>query len=214
MITKEKLVQYLKNSEAKNLQGLAKLKTIYRPYICPFDEILNLMPDNVKLFDIGCGSGSFLSIINNFKNSDTLAGIEISEKLVQEARTILSSKIKNLTIFKYDGKNIPDEIHNYEYISMIDVFHHIPKNIQKEFLIQLYSKMSSGSYLLFKDIDASSLFVYFNKLHDLVLSNEIGNEISTNNAIKILNNIGFEMIYCSEKLMLLYPHYTILVRKP
>lgn len=214
MITKENLVQYLKNSEAKNLNGLAKLKTIYRPYICPFDEILNLLPESVKLFDIGCGSGSFLSIINNFKNSDTLAGIEISEKLVQEAKTILSSKIRNLTIFKYDGENIPDEIHQYEYISMIDVFHHIPKDLQKDFLIQLYTKMSSGSYLLFKDIDASSIFVYFNKLHDLVLSNEIGNEISTSNAIKMLKEIGFEMKYNSEKLMLLYPHYTILVRKP
>lgn len=213
MINNTQLKTFLLNSEAKELKGLAKIKTVYRPYICPFDDILNYLPNNLTLFDIGCGSGSFLSIINEFKSPVKLAGVEISNELVDNARSLFKNKNTPTDIYKYDGTNIPDQLNEYDYVSMIDVFHHIPKEQQKTFMLQLFQKMKPNTTLIFKDINQASLFVYFNKLHDLLLSSEVGNEISIKNATELLKETGFKIESIKSKQMIVYPHYTIIAKK-
>ncbi len=213
MINNKQLKTFLLNSEAKDLKGLAKIKTVYRPYICPFDDILNSLPNNLNLFDIGCGSGSFLSIINEFKSPTKLAGVEISNDLVENARSLFKSKKTKTDIYKYDGSDIPNELDQYDFVSMIDVFHHIPPAAQNDFMLQLFQKMKANSTLIFKDIDKASIFVFFNKLHDLLLSSEVGNEISVKRATDLLKKVGFTIDSVSTRQMLVYPHYTIIARK-
>jgi SAM-dependent methyltransferase len=66
-------------------------------------------PDN-KVFDIGCGSGQFCLLLNHFKRVSELMGIEISDRLVYNARQLFGSETgaKKHTFEVYDGKNIPD----------------------------------------------------------------------------------------------------------
>jgi 2-polyprenyl-3-methyl-5-hydroxy-6-metoxy-1,4-benzoquinol methylase len=213
MVTKEILFEYLKNSEAQHLKGLSKIKTIYRPYICPFDDILNQIPQGTSLFDIGCGAGSFLSILTNFNAPKKIGGIEIADHLIADARTLLSKFNVEQHIYKYDGVNIPDEIAEYAYVSMIDVYHHIPPSLQVSFMKQLYAKMKPGAILIFKDINKANPLVVMNKLHDLLLSKEIGNEISMNTALNLLKEIGFSINSTAKKTMLVYPHFTIIAQK-
>lgn len=213
MINNKQLKTFLLNSEAKDLKGLAKIKTVYRPYICPFDDILNYLPNNLSLFDIGCGSGSFLSIVDEFKKPVRLAGVEISNDLVENARSLFKNKHTPADIYKYDGNNIPDQLIEYDFVSMIDVFHHIPKEFQVSFMKQLFQKMKPNATLIFKDIDQSSAFVYFNKLHDLLLSSEIGNEVSLVNAKELLIKSRFTIESFQSRQMLVYPHYTIIAKK-
>ena len=213
MATSQELIQYLKRSEGRNLKGLAHLKTVYRPVICPFDQLLDLIPPDKKVFDLGCGSGSLLSLINEFSKPRQLGGIEVSQNLVDNARQLLSASKVPVSINFYDGLTIPDEISEYDVITLIDVFHHIPKQIQVSFFDQLYKKMKEGSMLVFKDIDGSSPLVYVNKLHDMLLAGEIGNEWSAKKAAEMLRNCGFECSEISYRRMLVYPHYTILAKK-
>jgi 2-polyprenyl-3-methyl-5-hydroxy-6-metoxy-1,4-benzoquinol methylase len=213
MLDNKIILNYLKNSEAKNLKGLSKIKTIYRPYICPFDDLLNNIPHGTSMFDVGCGAGSFLSLIANFNEPKKIAGIEISDKLIEDARSLLSKFNLEQHIYKYDGNTIPTEIAEYDYVSMIDVYHHIPPKIQEQFMHQLYSKMKPGAILIFKDINNASPFVLMNKLHDLLLSKEIGNEISLRKALGLLKSIGFHIMSVEKKQMYVYPHYTIYAKK-
>ncbi len=213
MITKQILFDYLKHSEAQNLNGLSKIKTIYRPYICPFDDILNKIPNNTSIFDIGCGSGSFLSLVSNFTAPQKIGGIEISEHLIENAKQLLAKFKIEQHIYKYDGSNIPNEIVDFDIISMIDVYHHIPVAFQVSFMKELYSKMKPGSTLIFKDINQANPLVIMNKLHDLLLSSEIGHEISFKNAQNLLKDLGFVILEKSKRTMLFYPHFTIYARK-
>lgn len=213
MLDQKTLVEYLKSSEAKNLEGLSRIKTIYRPHICPYDDLLNTIPHNTSLFDVGCGAGSFLSLFSNFNKPSKIAGIEIAENLINDARSLLSKFPIEQHIYQYDGTNIPDEIAEYDYVSMIDVYHHIPPAIQETFMKQLYAKMKPGAVLVFKDINAASPLVVMNKLHDLLLSKEIGNEISMSKAMSLLKSIGFEITHSNKKRMFVYPHFTIYAKK-
>jgi 2-polyprenyl-3-methyl-5-hydroxy-6-metoxy-1,4-benzoquinol methylase len=62
MINQKTLVDFLKNQNP-NAKFLDKLKIVYRPYIWPLNELLNEIPKNKSVFDIGCGSGQFALLI-------------------------------------------------------------------------------------------------------------------------------------------------------
>lgn len=214
MTNQTDILNYLK-TKSKNLSFIDKLKVVYRPLICPFDDLLNYIEENDSVFDIGCGSGQFCAIVAKFTSSNTIYGIEISPELVENAKIVnLEFKdSKKIQFETFDGKNIPDLIQNYSKIYLIDVLHHVPKKNQEKFIKEIYSKMSFGSKLIIKDIDASSLLVNFNKIHDLVFSKEIGNEMKMSFAKQLVKEIGFKVLDNYTKRMFVYPHYFLILEK-
>ncbi len=197
---------------------LDRMKIAYRPYICPFSDLLNLLPNQSSIFDIGCGNGMFLALVSKFKLPKAIGGVEISKKLIDNAITILenSSVGKNdqISIHTFDGQTIPHEIRSYEYIFMIDVLHHIPKTAQVEFLRKVTHTMSVGSKLILKDIDGSRPFLSkFNKLHDLLFSGEIGHELNPKYVLRELIRMNLKIHLMHKKRIFLYPHYTIVCEK-
>jgi 2-polyprenyl-3-methyl-5-hydroxy-6-metoxy-1,4-benzoquinol methylase len=213
-LNNKQLVAFLKEKIVTEASFTDKLKIAYRPYICPFADLLNELEDNASVFDVGCGSGMFLSLVQEFKKPSRIAGIEIDPKLIENAKQVL--KVGNgdsnfLSVF--DGKQLPDEISEFDYVYMIDVFHHIPVNDQYEFLTNLINKMKKGAYLVFKDINGASIFKFWNKFHDLLLAGEIGNEAKRSTIEKFFKEQPVRLISKSQKQMLLYPHFTITVQK-
>ena len=120
---------------------------------------------------------------------------------------------KELTFLSFDGKTIPDSIANYEIVYLIDVFHHVPRKQQADFIQEIFKKMSSGSILVFKDINKANPLVIFNKIHDLVFAGEIGREMSFKKAAELLSMTGFKIEKEFKKRVFVYPHYFILARK-
>lgn len=195
-----------------------RLKIKYRPYICPFSYIIEKASGHSCIYDVGCGYGQLLFVLDRFASSvfQKMKGIEISDILVGQAKEILhKNKFRSLiNIEKYIGTYIPDDIKDYDLILMIDVLHHIPKEMQKDILNQIYRKARPGAWFLLKDINAASSLVHFNKLHDLLLSKETGNEISFSMAKTWLTSFGFILRESFEHTTWWYPHYFILVEKP
>jgi 2-polyprenyl-3-methyl-5-hydroxy-6-metoxy-1,4-benzoquinol methylase len=205
-----------KNAEISPPSFVDKLKIRYRPIICPFDTLLSYAKGKKSVFDIGCGSGQFCALVAKTTAAERIMGIEINPRLVQNAGHLSREFKKNKTlIFKlFNGRILPEEIGAYEIVYMIDVFHHIPPAQQTAFMKQLEQKMKPGATLVFKDINAGSPLVLFNKIHDLVFSGECGNEITKFNAIKLLGNIGFDVHASLTKTRFFYPHYFIICSKP
>lgn len=214
LIIQSDILKYLKTKSA-NLSFIDKLKVVYRPLICPFDDLLNYIEKEDSVFDIGCGSGQFCALVAKFTPADEIYGIEISETLVQNARIVNQEfkDEKNIQFETFNGSKIPSLIQNYSKIYLIDVLHHVPKENQLEFLKEIYSKMSVGNRLILKDIDASSLFVYCNKIHDLLFSSEIGNEMQATYTKKVVEEIGFKVLESYTKRMFVYPHYFLILEK-
>ena len=216
-MTKKELSNLLAKYVPKNVSIIDRYKIIYRPYITPFVDLLNLIPAQSKIFDIGCGNGALLNLIYQTKNPLKIGGVEISKKLVDNATELLNQTVKNkvnniaeINIKQYDGINLPN-LADYDFVLLVDVIHHIPKSQLKQFFIVLKQNMKPGATLILKDIDAGKpILVLFNKLHDFIVSQEIGNEISQKNAENILIQSEFKIKSASYLRMLWYPHYTIL----
>lgn len=202
-------------SKSTNAGLVDQLKIKYRPFICPFADLLEFAEGAPSVFDVGCGSGQFCGLVSKFTSAGRIMGIEISKTLVENARQVNEefSGEKSLKFEEFDGEHIPEEIHDYDLVYMIDVFHHIPPKQQVPFMRQLFQKMRSGATLVFKDIDAGNPLVICNKVHDIVFSGEIGNEISFLKAADLLEEIGFRISKKFRKTVFTYPHFFIVCRK-
>lgn len=208
------LSRYLRSLPV-NSSFIDKLKIAYRPYICPFGPLIEYAKFSTNVFDVGCGSGQFLALLARFAAIKKLGGIEISETLINNARALLANQAGiALFLAVFDGKTLPVQINEYDLVTMIDVFHHIPPARQARFLIDLSNTMKPGAVLIFKDIDRRSPLVFFNKLHDAVLGGGAGNEISVKKAEQRLADVGFTIISVTTKTTLVYPHYIIVCKKP
>jgi 2-polyprenyl-3-methyl-5-hydroxy-6-metoxy-1,4-benzoquinol methylase len=215
MITPQALVAYLKSISPTQMRLMDKLKVNYRPLICPLHELLNMVPDGKKVFDMGCGNGSFLALVAHFCHPAKLGGIEINDVLVKNARAILTNTTEGIVfdVQLYNGSEIP-ALAEYDFVFMTDVFHHIPVKLQQSVLQQIFTRMKPGSLFVLKDIDAAKLpWVYFNKMHDAVAAGEIGNEVSAARMKELLMASGFNITQQSYKRMLWYPHYTFVCTK-
>jgi 2-polyprenyl-3-methyl-5-hydroxy-6-metoxy-1,4-benzoquinol methylase len=215
MVTTKQLIDFM-DGRAKNAKFIDRLKIVYRPYICPFDDLINELEGKTpRVMDIGCGSGQFCLLLAEFSKAKALKGIEVSQELVNNANTLLSVYKDRIQYdFKfYNGSDIPDDTASYDTIFLIDVLHHVPRKLQANFLKNIYEKMSKGSVLLLKDINAGSPLVVFNKIHDAVFSREIGNERSLGAVSDLAKQIGFTIESVKTKTLYVYPHYLIRLRK-
>ncbi|MEQ6124664.1 class I SAM-dependent methyltransferase [Pseudotenacibaculum sp. MALMAid0570] len=179
------------------------------------DLLLKQVNKEDKIFDIGCGSGQFLLVVAEFVKAKKYFGIEITDTLITNANNLFSKYQKNANyqFLKYDGEFIPQEITDYNKVYMNDVLHHIPKDKQEQFIETLYNSLASSTTFILKDMDAASILVYFNKLHDLVFSQEIGNEISMKKACELLESKGFIISKQYRKRIFWYSHYIIVCKK-
>jgi SAM-dependent methyltransferase len=161
------------------------------------------------------GSGQFALLLAEFSRVIKISGVEIDARLVSNAKRLLEpykDKVE-IEISQYNGHNLPDSIFDHDVVFLIDVLHHIPRKDQMKFLKDVYRKMKDGSYFVIKDIDGGSPLVLFNKIHDLLFAQEIGNELSLREVTKRVGEMGFKIEEIVKKRLYVYPHFTLILKK-
>lgn len=213
----QQLVEYLKQHGGPAGGGVTRLKRVYRPMICPFDTLLNLIPNQQRILDIGCGIGTFLQLLAEYRAPQSLAGIETDASLLETSRIVLSqSRLSEpARLEPYDGVNLPEWIREYKYVFLVDVFHHIPLSHHGPFLSGLFDRLQSGTTLIIKDMNADQRFwVLFNKMHDLLISRTATHERGMTQLRETLNHMGFCIRKVITQRLYVYPHFTIVCEKP
>lgn len=193
-------------------QSSSRLKTRLRPWICPFDDLLELVPERATLFDLGCGGGAWLCLVDRLRSPASLGGAEINESLVAQARAL----VPRARIEIYDGARIPEAISSAHIVTLIDVLHHVPAENQRGFLRAVHDAMAPGARLLLKDMDAADrLSTLWNRFHDRVLSGAAGWELRAATAAEWLAEAGFRCEPPRKRRMMgVYSHYLIVAEKP
>ena len=191
------------------------LKIRFRPVICPMGTLVSFVKEGEKVGDVGCGSGQFARVLAASRRPAGILGLEIDAGLVANARKMIEGTSNIPAKFDvFDGERFPDELADLDVIFLNDVLHHIGTSKQQTFLKQLVQKLRGGARLVLKDIDADSLLVVFNKLHDKLLSGDGGgNEIGCRRAIDMLGSVGLEVISVVTERRWWYPHYIVECRK-
>jgi cyclopropane fatty-acyl-phospholipid synthase-like methyltransferase len=213
--TKE-LIRFLKNSDRVSLKAFDRLKQVYRPMICPFDTLLNLIPEGEHVLEIGCGIGTFLFLLNEYRQPASLGGLETDPASIETARAVLKqmSSQGSVRLLTYNGITLPKWIREYNYVVLIDVLHHIPSEQHVTFLAGLFDHMHPGALLILKDIDADRRFLcLFNKVHDFLLTGARTYERRLSNLREALQNLGFQIQRVMTQRVYVYPHFTVVCKR-
>jgi 2-polyprenyl-3-methyl-5-hydroxy-6-metoxy-1,4-benzoquinol methylase len=211
-LNNKQIIGFLKKTY-KSAGFVDSLKIKYRSLICPFISLIKMVEPGQRVGDVGCGSGQFLLLVSEFAKPSYLYGIEISKKLIDNAKSLFSSRQQNSFFTEYDGTDFPVQLGEMDIIFLIDVLHHVPKKMQENFIKNLTNSMKPGATLVLKDINAASVLVFFNKLHDMIFAGEIGNEMSISKAAILLQANGLSIIKQEKRNMYVYPHYSIVAKK-
>ena len=151
---------------------VSRLLMTYRPYICPFETLIPLVPQGARLLDIGCGGGLMLSLlaasgrIRSGQGFDTNAGmIDLARKTAQQHNLPLTYETRSVA----DG--FPEG--GFDTISIIDVMHHIPPSAQAGFFRQAIAHLPPGGLLIYKDMCRRPLWrAMANRIHDLAFARQ------------------------------------------
>lgn len=113
--------------------NLAEPSLCYNPV---FDIIAKKAPANIRLLDVGCGNGIMLQrVADELSNIEKLTGVDISDKMVEEAKTRLSSYKCSIVEGTMETVKLRKDFYNI--VLCMHSFHHYPaplntlKNINK-----------------------------------------------------------------------------------
>jgi 2-polyprenyl-3-methyl-5-hydroxy-6-metoxy-1,4-benzoquinol methylase len=162
-------VRALAAEYAGHLTGLDAFFTRYRPLICPFDRLIDVVPATARLLDIGAGNGLFLYLLGATGKVEEGIGVDIASSEVAAGRRALAELgIRNLRLERVsDTEQWPSG--GFGVVSMIDVLHHIPPHHQRSFFEEACRRVSPGGTMVYKDMCARPAWrAWGNRLHDLL----------------------------------------------
>lgn len=151
----------------------------YRPYICPFEELIVRVPIGSRALDIGCGSGLFLGLLMGLGRIRSGYGFDISSVSIDAARVMAKSSVFQGTdpgslTFERLGATDPWIQEKFDVVALIDVMHHVRPASQRQLLQLTAEHVKPGGLLLYKDMVNRPLWrAAANRLHDLILARQL-----------------------------------------
>ncbi len=148
-----------------------------RPYTCPFDVLVSLVPENASVLDVGCGSGLFLGLAMLSGRCNTGVGVDISETAIRMAMAMRQDGLKpeqraRLTFQLVRSDNDWPST-TFDVVSLTDVLHHERPERRTALFDTAASRVRPGGILLYKDMCCRPLWrALLNWFQDLVVRHE------------------------------------------
>jgi 2-polyprenyl-3-methyl-5-hydroxy-6-metoxy-1,4-benzoquinol methylase len=144
----------------------------YRPLICPFKDLLAIVPAEADILDVGCGNGLWLYLLQRFRSPRRLVGVDASFEAIDAARKGFSATGQIAEFFtSASPQSWPEG--SFDIVTMIDVLHHIPPETQESFFAQAMAKLKPGGSLIYKDMCKRPAWrALCNQIHDLIFARQ------------------------------------------
>jgi 2-polyprenyl-3-methyl-5-hydroxy-6-metoxy-1,4-benzoquinol methylase len=145
-----------------------------RPFICPFVEILPLVPQGSTLLDAGCGAGLFLGLLADTGRIRQGAGFDSSNEAITLAKHMATNLPKEVAVdIKQIDATAPWPDQSYDVVSLIDVMHHVPPAFHANVLDRALGCIRPGGLLLYKDMATRPRWrAMCNQAHDLLMARQ------------------------------------------
>jgi len=130
-VNREKFIPTYLKPYAYTNQALpiANSSTISQPYTIAFMLNLLELKDNIKILEIGSGSGYVLALINQLSKNSNIYGIDKIKDLVEKSLKLLP---KNIKIISADGSKGLEQKAPFDRILSSASFNKQPKHLFKQ----------------------------------------------------------------------------------
>ena len=216
---------------ARDLAGLSRdlyadaaplMRTLqrWRPYICPFENLLPFVPDNATVLDVGCGSGLFLGLLVA-SGHDIASGVgfdaspDAIDAAQHMARVVERREGRAVLAFHRLDVAAPWPAGPFDVVAIIDVIHHVPPGQQSNVLEAASSRVAPGGVLIYKDMCRRPLWrAGMNRLHDIVLARQWIHYLPIDEAERCLCATGLRVRHRATANRVWYGHELLVFDKP
>ncbi|MCM1236908.1 MAG: class I SAM-dependent methyltransferase [Ruminococcus flavefaciens] len=157
----EKLAHYIEKKKSSRSASILKQSRRYfnrqaatynfvEPSLCyqPVLDMIKKIPGNIRLLDVGCGNGIMLSkIVEELDNVERITGVDISSKMVEEAKNRLSSY--KCCIVEGTMETVKLRKNFYNIVLCMHSFHHYPTPLTT--MKNIYKVMKKGGIFILVD---------------------------------------------------------------
>lgn len=132
-----------------------RLYSRIRWWICPFDRVLDAVPADGTLLDVGCGAGLWLTYLAVERPRLTLEGLDPDPRKLALAGTsdALDSNLHQGTALDLPGGP-------YDCITIFDVLYLLSDEEKLSVLEKCHRSLAPGGRLLVKELDTSPWWKY------------------------------------------------------
>lgn len=188
------------------------LITRLRPFICPFDELLQRVPPDARVLDVGCGVGIMSVLAAGPGQAREVMGFDVAAKAIDIARGIRLHGASPMRFERLPAGEFPQG--EFDVVLCIDVLHHVPPKAQVGFLRSVCDRVAAGGVLVYKDISPRPWWkALANRLHDLLMARQWVNYRHEGEVVALLQQAGGEVIEQSRLDRLWYSHVLVCWRK-
>ena len=194
---------------------LIHLRQHYRPYITPFEKIMQELPQNANVLDIGCGGGVWLGLLAKLNIMNYGVGLDSSKRAIKTAKTMQKNldNPNKVEFYHITGKDKWPE-GSFNVVTMVDVMHHVNRSSRRSLVHQLTKSLLPGGYFIIKDISLKPTWRrWANTLHDLVLSQDIPHYITDEDLMQWTSEAGLVFSHKFYANRLWYGHWIAVFRK-
>ena len=187
-----------------------------RPSICPFDQLLPLVPQGARVLDVGCGAGLFLNLLAATGITRQGCGFDTNRQAIVAARHAVSRQEGPHSI-EFRQLDVADAwpAGDWDLVSMIDLMHHLPRQMQREGIHRVYQAMAPGSLFLYKDMVERPVWLAMaNHAHDLLLAQQWIHCVPIDTVRDWCQAAGLSLVSQGTCRRLWYGHEWLLMRKP
>ena len=188
----------LARSIYREAPSLPRLLMTLRPYICPFDRLIALVPQGSSVLDVGCGAGLFLGLLAATEHRFRGVGFDSSAVSIAAANA-MARRVKSLgheteLRFLQLDAGAPWPEGPFDVVSIIDVLHHIPLPHRQFVLVSARAVLRPGGLLIYKDIGTRPRWrATANRIHDLLIAHEWVKYTSLSHVESWARQLGFAM---------------------
>ncbi|MBX9790420.1 MAG: class I SAM-dependent methyltransferase [Pirellulales bacterium] len=170
----------------------------WRARLCPFDRLLESVPIEASMLDIGCGDGLLLGLLATRSHRFQGVGLEQSAQRVAQANAMAESLLgeANNARLRFVQADVPQDLPpgQFDVVSLIDVLHHVPPKQQSRILAQACAAVRPGGQLIYKDMCIRPRWrSWANRLHDLVLSRQWIRYFPVDRVERLANRCGLAL---------------------
>jgi 2-polyprenyl-3-methyl-5-hydroxy-6-metoxy-1,4-benzoquinol methylase len=208
---------------------LAHALMTYRPYICPFEDLLPHVPVDSNVLDFGCGAGLFMGLLYSTGRLNSGYGIDVNpaliavaKKMVERAENQVTSKSAKTTLRFESGDVFSDfrsseilPVGPFDVVALVDVMHHVPRSLHRQLLEMLVARVKPGGTFLYKDMCRSPLWrAGANWFHDLVIAHQWIQYARYEWVEQAVAKVGMNLTHSARINRLWYGHDLRVFRKP
>ena len=190
-----------------------RLYAYIRMSLLPYGRLVEHVPHDGILMDIGCGFGLWLNYLRKRRPNLDLEGIDTDPGKVSVAKTCRDNRVR---IAEGEAAGLPSGA--YDCITVLDVLYLVPRDGKHRMLSDCFGALRPGGLLLLKEVDTKPSWKYAVAKGEEVLAVKIA-QITQGNALDflssadyvgLLENIGFQSVGVT-RLDRGYPHPHVLI---